>query len=153
MFTLQDSVFPLGGGERGYQDAYTDMYGSFLNAEAGKYALWVYPRSSTSGRRYDVWYNTVLDFDSSDSAEPPWTQAYHTILVDWAVHRGWERNHDFKISSEYRGRFEASLQDMVRFYNVRATDQPMIYGHSSARIRRVDEASGSMPHMPPVITP
>jgi hypothetical protein len=78
------------------------------------------------------------------SDKPPFEEQFHSILVDWALHRLWEREEDFRRSDDYRARFEARLMDMEKFYNTRQQDRPLVYGARKIPIRRpMDPAAGS----------
>jgi len=61
---------------------------------------------------------------------PVFDTAFHTAIVDWALHRIWEQEEDFEKSDDYRTRFEMRLNRMGLFYNNAMQDPPKIYGQS-----------------------
>lgn len=83
-----------------------------------------------------VYGQTSPLFDTSTpTSTPPFDVSFHTTLVDWVLHRLWEREEDFEKSDDYRGRFEVQLLDMVGYYNTVQQDSPIIYG-DRVRIRQ-----------------
>lgn len=93
--------------------------------EGGKVVL--SPIPDDTGYQYDVIYTTLPEWRLS-SEKPPFEEQFHTILVDWTLHRIWEREENFTRSNDYRSRFEARLMDMNSFYNSRSEDRPLIFG-------------------------
>jgi len=103
----------------------TDFY--FDEAE-----LSLFPVPAVDGDLYTVWYRTAPTFAAGETEEPPWSEGYHTIIADWATSRVWEHEEDMDRADLYRARFESTMMELDRFYNIRTEDRPMIYGQSSS---------------------
>lgn len=99
--------------------------------EANKITL--SPIPDKDGRMYDVVYTRLKNWPCDEDI-PPFEVQFHTVLVDWALHRVWEREEDFRKSDDYRARFETRLADMIGFYNSRTKDRPLIYGVHSPHV-------------------
>jgi hypothetical protein len=48
--------------------------------------------------------------------------------VDYGCYRVWEREEYFDESEKAYGRFVRGLKDMIRFYQMRTQENPLIYG-------------------------
>lgn len=91
----------------------------------GRIYLWPTPGSVVD---VDIYYQAHPTFGSGDTAEPDWEANFHYILVDWALHRLWEREEDFDRSDMYRSRFEAKMVRLEKFYNTHVQMRPAAYG-------------------------
>lgn len=99
----------------------------FFNEGNGN-SLFLWPPPASSGDTLRWFGRTRTVFASLDASEPAWADQFHTVLVDWAMHRLWEREEDFDRSAEYRQRFETKLGRMFGFYNRQIQLRPSAYG-------------------------
>jgi hypothetical protein len=76
----------------------------------------------------EAFYYEQPAFAAADATEPDFDSVFHTILVNWGLHRLWEQEEDFERSDDYRARFEAQLARMKAYYNTLNRDRPTIYG-------------------------
>jgi hypothetical protein len=130
VFALEEQVVTVSEG--GYIDPYVDIYGD-AGYRSNDTVLHFYPAPSSDGWEFEVWYKIPAMFEESDTAIPPWTELYHSILVDWVLHRLYERRRDFESSGQYYTRFGATLLDIDRFYNDRDGTKPMVFGSGFIR--------------------
>lgn len=98
----------------------------FNEGNANLLFLWPPPASSGDTLRWFGRARTTLA--AADASLPAWAEQFHTVLVDWAMHRLWEREEDFDRSAEYRQRFETKLGRMFGFYNRQTQLRPSAYG-------------------------
>lgn len=89
----------------------------------------------TSTDDLDVYYYEHPEFAAAGASVPPFDEAFHMLIVNWALHRVWEREEDFEKSDDYRARFETRLVRMMHFYNTRVSDMPKIYGQRGQRVQ------------------
>lgn len=95
--------------------------------------LYLWPTPGSVEQIY-VYYLATPTFGTLASSEPAWDSLFHSVLVDWAMHRLWEREEDFERSDMYRARFEAKLGRMSTFYNRHTAMRPLVYGAGSSII-------------------
>jgi len=91
----------------------------------GTLHLWPVPATTDD---LDVYYYEHPAWGALDTDEPVFDSAFHTVLVDWALSRIWEKEEDFDRADIYRSKFEIKMSRMTRFYNTEMSDKPMIYG-------------------------
>jgi hypothetical protein len=96
--------------------------------------LHIWPPPATTDK-LKVYHYEHPAFAAAGASIPAFDPAFHTLIVNWALHRLWEREEDFEKSDDYRARFEARLQRMVAFYNTQVGDMPKIYGERGGRMR------------------
>jgi len=108
------------------QNAVTSSSRPYLYAYSEQ-VLYVYPTPANTDA-HEVYYFQHPSFGATDASTPDFDAAYHTVLVDWAMHRMWEQEEDFERSDEYRARFESRLKRMQDFYQTTGKDVPLIYG-------------------------
>ncbi len=75
-----------------------------------------------------VKYKTTTTFGPDDTDEPPYDERFHTVLVDWALHRLWEREDEMERSDQYRMRYADQVAAMRSWYNDVAQDRPLVFG-------------------------
>jgi hypothetical protein len=100
-----------------------------------KQTLFVHPLPATTDDLDVYYYEHPAWIGIGDGDDvPPFDPAFHTMLVDWILHRAWEQEEDFQKSDDYRGRFEARMGRMINFYNDQQGDFPKIYGQRGQRV-------------------
>jgi hypothetical protein len=102
----------------------------YWTVSAGFIRIYPTPAAADTMR---VFYYVHPAFDSADDDVPPFDDAFHTVLVDWALCRLWEQEEDMDKSGDYRAKFEMKLSRMTKFYNTEMLDRPMVYGGNARK--------------------
>ncbi len=90
--------------------------------------------ASNTGLKVHYWKTpTAL---STGTDVPAFDARFHGALVDWALHRVWQREEDYVKSQRHRDAFVESVNDMVRFYFNRNKDYPLVFGEPSDWVQR-----------------
>lgn len=117
------------------QDKYIYMVGDnptsstdarFFYITGSKIGFYPTPSATESGAYVVYFYKTPTIPTGANS--PEWTSQFHHILVDYGAYRVWEREEYFDESEKAYGRFVRGLKDMIRFYQMRSQESPMVYG-------------------------
>ena len=68
---------------------------------------------------------------SAGGDTPVFASQFHGVLVDWALHRVWQREEDYTKAGRHEEWYNRTLNDMARFYFNQSQDHPMVFGESS----------------------
>ena len=83
---------------------------------------------TTEASAYTVSYYRTPVVLSGLSAELPWASPLHSIMVDFAVSKLWEREEYFGERDIAFNRFLLGLNELKRFYKMRTKDSPIVFG-------------------------
>lgn len=95
--------------------------------------LFLYPTPSANESGAVVCYFYTIPVDLV-AGSPVWATQFHHILVDYGCYRVHEREEYFEESRDAYDRFTRTLKDMIRWYNSRTLDNPLIYGDGGANV-------------------
>jgi hypothetical protein len=126
---------------------YIDMYGDDPSSGNPRYyyltgvdTLGLVPvpsATTTSSSGLSIYYYKTPTVMATTSASPEWTAQLHDLLVDYGLYRVWEREEYFDEATKAYGRFIEGVALMKRYYNMRTTDSPVVFGDGtwSRRVR------------------
>lgn len=126
---------------------YLDMYGDdppdgnaryFYLTGADTLGLVPVPSTTTAtSTGFTIYYYKTPTVMASTAASPEWIAQLHDILVDYGLYRVWEREEYFDEAAKAYSRFVEGVALMKRYYNMRTTDSPVVFGDGtwSRRVR------------------
>jgi hypothetical protein len=95
----------------------------------GVQKIGLYPTpNATASDVYNIYYFKSPTVLTTGGTSPEWDTQFHSILVDYATYRLWEREEYFdQIQASFQ-RYARRLTDMIRFYRMRHRQTRFIIG-------------------------
>lgn len=87
--------------------------------------------SSATGLKIHYWANPA-----DISTTPLFGVQFHGILLEYALHRVWQREEDYVKARRHEEAFNQVLNDMVRFYFNRGEEYPIVMGEPADYVQR-----------------
>lgn len=110
----------------------------YIRYDDGTGKIGIFPTPSTSTTdKYDIFYYRTPTELSTGTDVPEFDARFHSMLVDYASYRLWEREEYFDEAEKAFQRYGRRLREMMVFYNTRYKERRFIFGDGT-RNRRFD---------------
>lgn len=110
----------------------------YIRYDDGTGKIGIYPTPSANATdNYDIFYYRTPTELSAGTDVPEFDARFHSLLVDYAAYRLWEREEYFDEAERSFQKYARRLREMMQFYNTRYKERRFIYGDGT-RNRRID---------------